>query len=538
MKGRYVRIFHPTGIYQQLPPDITDTLGDQTGCKPNEVRLGTKAYDVTYSKWGMKLTSGSNSGEIRTLTAYDSASKIATVDQNWTIQPNTGSTYILVKPEKVPFMILGTTRAALNFTELEVYPNWLSPDATVDQARTGTATMSSGKGLSSQSVITYTGPPPVGSPYEASNGIDGNYTNFVHSGYDGSGEVWWMVDLKNDVDIYIIRLINRRDGWWQRLLGFQIQILDYKSVVVYTSDPITSVMHAYEVFPPATAVAGTLSTTGFGYSSFHTQWSPFSSCSATCGGGTSVSVRGMIPNVDGREISNTPAALVQSQACNTQACPVYSAWGPYTPCVAGVKTRSRTVVSGVAANSKDLLDSADCPLPPTFSIWSPYSNCAAGKKTRTRTTLSGTAGPGDLLDSADCTMPPTFSKWSPYSNCAAGKKTRTRTTLSGTAGPGDLLDSADCTMPPTFSNWSPYSNCAAGKKTRTRTTLSGTAGPGDLLDSADCTMPPTFSNWSPYSDCAAGKKTRTRTTLSGTAGPGDLLDSADCTMPPTFSNWS
>ena len=413
MRGRYVRIIHPTGIYQQLPPDITDTLGDQTGCKPNEVRLGTNtsSTNVTYAKWGMKLTSGSNNGEIRTITAYDSASKIATVDQNWTIQPNTGSTYILVKPEKVPFMILGKSRAALNFAELEVYPNWLSSDATVDQARAGTATMSSGKGLSSQSVITYAGPPPVGSPYEASNGIDGNYTNFVHSGYDGSGPVWWMVDLKNDVDIYTIRLINRRDEWWQRLLGFQIEILDNKSNVVYTSDPITSAMHAYEVFPPATAVAGSFSTTGSGYSSFFTQWSPFSDCSAACGGGTSVSVRGMIPNVDGRVISNAPTDLVKSQACNTQACPVYSAWGPYTPCMAGVRTRSRTVVSGIAGNSKDLLDSASCTMPPTFSIWSPYSDCAAGKKTRTRTTLSGTAGPGDLLDSADCLMPTTYEKY-------------------------------------------------------------------------------------------------------------------------------
>lgn len=397
MKGRYVRIIHQTGTYPAMVADFSDTLEDQTGCQLNQVRLGPRALatDGAYKGWLIKITSGSNNSQTSTVTEYNGTSKIATLKTNWVKQvPDKGSTFILVKPEKAPFTSL-SGRAILNFTELGVYPNWTLPDSGTNLALAGTATMS-GNGLGGD-----------GKSYPASNAIDGSYANFTLSGYDGTGPVWWMVDLRNDADIYIIRLVNRRDAGQERMLGFQFQILDSSSKVIYTSDPITTSMHAYEVFPPSKVVQGSRST-GLASASFFTQFTPFSACSVACGGGTRKRVRGIVPDntKDVRYLSTNPADLVETEPCNTQTCPVFSAWSPFTDCVAGKKTRTRTVVSGIAG-AADLLDTSDCTELPTYSDWTPYTDCIAGKKSRTRTALSGTAAAGDLLETTDCTVTPT-----------------------------------------------------------------------------------------------------------------------------------
>ena len=472
MRGQFVRIIHQTGTYPEIVPDYSETLGDQTGCSSSQVRLGSKALSGSdaYKGWGIKVTSGNNNGEIHTVTKYDGATKLATLDKSWTKQnPAVGSTIILAVPGKAKYLSL-SGRAVLNFAELEVYSDWAAVDSGINLAKGGTATMS-GNGLGGD-----------GKPYPASNAIDGNYANFTLSGYDGTGPVWWMVDLKKEFDIAIIRLVNRRDYGPERLYGFQFQILDSSSKVIFTSNKVLDTMHAHEVFPPSMVVHGTMSSTGLGSSSFFTQFSPFSACTAKCGGGTRKRVRGMIPNSDGRLISNNPADLVQVEPCNTQTCPV-------------------------------------------FSTWSDYGDCVAEKKTRTRKLLSGTAGPGDLLsESASCTMAPVFSDWSPYSECVDDKKTRTRKVLSGTTSkPTDLSETAPCTVAPTvFTDWTDYGDCVSGKKTRSRAVFSGTKwSPSDLLETADCTAatqpaPTTSSN---ATTAAASTPDVSTVTTTNTATP-------------------
>lgn len=488
MRGQFVRIIHQAGTYPEIVPDYSETLGDQTGCSSSQVRLGTKALSGSdaYKGWGIKVTSGTNSGEIHTVTTYNGATKIATLDKSWTKQnPAAGSMIVLAVPGKAKYLGL-TGRAVLSFAELEVYSDWAAADSGINLAKGGTATMS-GSGLGGD-----------GKSYPASNAVDGNYANFTLSGYDGTGPVWWMVDLKKEVDIAIIRLVNRRDFAPERLYGFQFQILNSSSKVIFTSNQILNTMHAHEVFPPSTAVQGTMSSTGLGSSSFFTQFSPFSACTAPCGGGTRKRVRGMIPNSDGRLLSNNPADLVQIEPCNTQTCPV-------------------------------------------FSTWSDYGDCVADKKTRTRKLLSGTAGPGDLLsETTACTLAPVFSDWSPYSECVNDKKTRTRKVLSGTtSNPTDLLDTAPCTVAPTvFTDWTDYGDCVSGKKTRTRTVFSGTKwSPSDLLDTADCTAAtqpaPTAS--SNATTAAAATPVVSAVTTTTAATPVVSTDTAATTATPIVS---
>lgn len=62
--------------------------------------------------------------------------------------------------------------------------------------------------------------------------------------------------------IGIVRVVNRRDCCQNRILGFQIEILDTSSKVVYSSNRISAIAHTYEVFPPNKDVFGTISPTG------------------------------------------------------------------------------------------------------------------------------------------------------------------------------------------------------------------------------------------------------------------------------------
>lgn len=80
----------------------------------------------------------------------------------------------------------------LNFVEFEVYFDWVVVDSGINFVKGGMVIMS-GSGLGGD-----------GKLYLVSNVVDGNYVNFIFSGYDGIGLVWWMVDLKKEFDIVII----------------------------------------------------------------------------------------------------------------------------------------------------------------------------------------------------------------------------------------------------------------------------------------------------------------------------------------------
>lgn len=391
MRGQYVRIIHPVGTYAPVAPESSATLGDQAGCTATQVRLGAGALtgNDAYKGWGFMITSGTSS-QFRLVTGYNGTTKLATLDRNLDAPlPSAVSKIDFYKPDNVPFIGL-QGRAVLNVAEIEVYPDWASPDSGTNLVKSGVATQT-GSGLGGD-----------GKPYPAINAIDGDYANFSLTGYDGSGPVWLMVDLKKEADIGIIRVIPRR-GVQTRMHGFQFEILDSSSKVVYSSNPIATAMNAYEVFPPAKDVLGTLSATG---GSYFTQFTPFSACSAPCGSGTRKRIRGMIPNTDGSVISTNPADLVQIEPCNTHACPVFSAWSDYGACTDNKQTRTRTLISGLAGPGDILTESATCTstMPTVFSDWGLYGDCSNGKKSRNRTVVSGSNWTAaDLREEADCT---------------------------------------------------------------------------------------------------------------------------------------
>jgi len=151
------------------------------------------------------------------------------------------------------------------------------------------------------------------------------------------------------------------------------------------------------------------------------QWGP---CSATCGVGTHVRTRVTIqqPQYGGAECG----PLEDKEICNEQPCPtdcVLSQWSPWTSCSAtcgpGIITSSRTIISeptnGGAACPTNLTQTqscniAPCPIDCQQTDWSQWGSCSApcggGTQQRSRSTVVqsqyGGAQCGPLTDSQSC----------------------------------------------------------------------------------------------------------------------------------------
>jgi hypothetical protein len=164
-------------------------------------------------------------------------------------------------------------------------------------------------------------------------------------------------------------------------------------------------------------------------------WTTWGACSRTCGSGTQTRTRTITQPADkfGTPCP-PPAELTETQACNTQACPVdcqvsaFTAWSACsTSCGGGTQTRTRTVTqqpanggaSCPALQEQQICNTQACPVNCQVSAWSAWSACSAscggGLLTRTRTIIQqpangGTACPA-LQEQQSCNTqvcPPQF----------------------------------------------------------------------------------------------------------------------------------
>uniref|UniRef100_F6SJ02 Uncharacterized LOC100179863 n=1 Tax=Ciona intestinalis TaxID=7719 RepID=F6SJ02_CIOIN len=145
------------------------------------------------------------------------------------------------------------------------------------------------------------------------------------------------------------------------------------------------------------------------------EWSPYSPCSTSCNGG--VRTRDRICSA-GNLHSTCNGSAFQSNVCNTQVCPLWTAWSNYgecsTTCGKGFRHRSRSCLQGNCDN-RLTLESVSCNLRffcPTWSPWSVYSccsvSCGIGTQTRERTCYHGQVGEigciGPLNDTIICNI--------------------------------------------------------------------------------------------------------------------------------------
>lgn len=157
-------------------------------------------------------------------------------------------------------------------------------------------------------------------------------------------------------------------------------------------------------------------------------WSQYGACSASCDGGTQTRTWTTTKNPKHGGTA-CPSPTTQSQACNTQLCPVdcEGGWSDYgacdVTCGGGTQTRTWTTTTpsahGGAACPSPTTQSRECNTDPCpvdcVGTWSDYKPCnvpcGGGTQTRSWTTITpsahgGTACPSPTMELRECNTEP------------------------------------------------------------------------------------------------------------------------------------
>uniref|UniRef100_H2Y3E3 Hemicentin-1 n=1 Tax=Ciona intestinalis TaxID=7719 RepID=H2Y3E3_CIOIN len=301
------------------------------------------------------------------------------------------------------------------------------------------------------------------------------------------------------------------------------------------------------------------------------QWSEWSQCGKTCGGGRQTRVR--FCNNGVRGMNGCTGDYVQTLQCNTQSCPYWNIWGMWSSCSAtcggGTRTHTRTCVNGQPGDvgcrgiteQEDGCNPQPCPIFDDWSSWSDCSvTCGAGSRHHSRQCINGVFGDigcddGTMLDRENCNLSPcpAWSDWSNWNNCdktcGGGQQDRSRQCLpEGSECPGASSEYRSCN-PAACPYWSPWTDfgactvtCGGGSRTKARTCVNGAVGDvgciGMAMEDESCNSNecPRFSVWSEWSSCTAscgtGGQTRTRSCIGGTYGSigctGMIQQTQDC----------
>jgi hypothetical protein len=286
-------------------------------------------------------------------------------------------------------------------------------------------------------------------------------------------------------------------------------------------------------------------------------WTPWGACSLPCGGGTQTRTRTIITQAANGG-TPCPINLVEEQSCNTQPCAtdcVVSEWSAWSACTAtcggGEQTRTRTIITPASGGGAcpPLTETRPCNQQPcaadcVVSEWSPWGSCSlpcgGGTQTRTRTILipasNGGAPCPALVETQPCNTQACnvaccasnqTCTFVPAASCTSGSPLAPGSTCSpnpcvpglGTCcviiGGCTVVTQAAC---PTTSIWTSGGTCDPYPCTppaRTRVARRGPRAPA-----IDCVV----SDWTPWGACSlpcgGGTQIRTRTVITPAANGG------------------
>ncbi|XP_061197855.1 SCO-spondin-like isoform X2 [Saccostrea echinata] len=293
-------------------------------------------------------------------------------------------------------------------------------------------------------------------------------------------------------------------------------------------------------------------------------WGAWSSCSVTCGGGKSKRSRSCSdpsPLYGGK---NCTGDMEEFTNCNTQNCPIdgrYNDWSSWSECSltcgGGLKARSRRCnnpspqyggkqCSG-SDNESSSCNQQPCPINGKFSEWSTWSTCSrtcgGGTKTKSREcnnpipAFGGENCTGPFHKSTDCNTLPCqidggLSMWSEWTicsvSCGGGVQLRNRSCTNpvpqygGLECDGEMTQSLlcnthECPVDGKFSEWGSWStctvSCGGGNTTRIRSCNNpvpqyggknciGESEQIKTCNSVECPIDGGFSEWGVWSECS------------------------------------
>lgn len=316
----------------------------------------------------------------------------------------------------------------------------------------------------------------------------------------------------------------------------------------------------------------------------YTNWSNFTSCTVSCGTGTRTRNRSCTNPSPKQGGDDCIGKSTQIKACFLRHCPVdgnYSQWTQFTSCslsCGGGKTyRSRTCTNPKpeyrGLNCSDLgpnqevkdCNSQPCPINGGYSEWSKFSVCSvtcnSGSKTRSRICNNpppqhggrdcSVFGPENETLSCFikvCPVDGNFSNWSAFGTCSktCGGGERIRTRKCDNPAPvgegrncsrlGPAIDALPCNPEPCpisggYTPWSEFSpctkSCETGTQYRSRNCTNPPPGPGGqncsrlgppeetvFCNTEICPIDGGYGEWSPFTictkTCGGGLRVRSR----------------------------
>ncbi|XP_022783430.1 coadhesin-like [Stylophora pistillata] len=347
-----------------------------------------------------------------------------------------------------------------------------------------------------------------------------------------------------------------------------------------------------------------------------THWQSWSGCSATCGGGSQTRKRSCNdppPQHGGHQCSGSDT---DRQSCNTQNCPVNGGWTQWTQwsacdktCGGGNSNRHRQCTNPPPQNGGKTCpgnkneyrscNSQGCPVNGGWSAWGQWSGCSKtcdGQRTRHRSCTNpspsnhGASCPGSRVQSEACNVGKcpgpvdgSWTAWSEWStctkSCSGGTQRRTRSCTNpkpahgGKSCVGGTEESQQCNKQacPVDGGWTPWNSwtecsatCGGGTRSRTRACTNpppsgdGSGCIGSYVEveqckTHSCPVNGKFSPWTQWQQCSktcgGGTQTRTRRCDSpspsngGKACTGDTFQTRECntnTCPVDgmWSNWA
>ena len=334
-----------------------------------------------------------------------------------------------------------------------------------------------------------------------------------------------------------------------------------------------------------------------------TDWTAWTQCSATCGGGSRSRVRECIVSdpIDARSSYDDSLCVgesQQSEECATNVCPVWTEWTDWTQCSAscggGVQKRVRDCILPKNSGSNDYgcagepwemrsCNDKDCPIWTDWSDWSPCTrSCGGGKRVKTRQcVLPETLGkeklrlfcPGDEEVIEDCNtercpVPGQWTEWSQCSkSCGGGTRTKVRECINrrdryGNPCNADLTETESCNDNPCpvwteWSDWTPCTQtCGGGMRKKARECILPKSqaykctGESEVIEKCNERTCPSLTPWTDWSSCTVtcggGSQKRIRECLVQRTATGSnpcqepLEETIECNQNtcPKWTDWS
>ncbi|XP_065934945.1 uncharacterized protein [Magallana gigas] len=346
-----------------------------------------------------------------------------------------------------------------------------------------------------------------------------------------------------------------------------------------------------------------------------TEWSNWTDCSKSCGGGLNIRNRSCTnpsPKYGGKHCEGSLSEFLN---CNEHQCPIdggFSLWGAWSSCTvscgSGTSIRSRSCTNpsplfggkNCTGNSEQIIDCNIqlCPIDGKYGDWTTWSQCSnscgGGSKLRLRrcdNPLPQNGGKqcnGINEDHLQCNTQPCpvdghFNEWGTWTlcshSCGGGIKTRFRLcndpfpAFGGRNCSGSFQQFSQCNPLPCpidggLSIWNEWSlcssTCGGGIQIRNRSCTNpvpqngGKECEGETADSLDCNahecpIDGNFSDWGAWTmcsvTCGGGARVRSRTCTnpsphfggkecSGESGQSENCNNISCPVDGGYSEWS